>query len=207
LEYADATNQLGALLAENERLKSNPRVSELLRLRGELSRLKAAEARDENDPIASVANPWVERVGQLKQYLARHPDKCIPEFQYLTGREWLVVVGPGSRDVDFGAALDSLKWQAISRFANVVTPVLQKYAQGNDGRFPTDLAQLQPYCDPGVEAILQQRYEIKPGSVLPPSAVRDLGVKTDWVVAGKDTVGAGTADRVAIYTNGNTLFW
>lgn len=39
--FADATNRLAGLLAENSRLKSNPNQNELLRLRGETTRLRA----------------------------------------------------------------------------------------------------------------------------------------------------------------------
>jgi hypothetical protein len=206
-EQTDATRRLGVLLAENARLKASPGISELLQLRGELSRLKATEVPPENNVAGADANTWRERVGRLKQYIRQHPDAAIPEFQYLTDREWLIVVDPGAPTVDFAGAVESLKSQAISRFANVVSPILQKYAGANHGRFPRELSQLRAFCDPDVAAILQQRYEIKPGSVLPPSALRDQGVKTDWVVAGKDTVQAGSADHLAIYTNGYSFFW
>jgi hypothetical protein len=100
-----------------------------------------------------------------------------------------------------------LKGQAIGRFAGLMEGVLQKYAQANNGQFPSELSQLQPYCDPNAEAILQQRYEIKPASILPPSTVKELNIKTDWVIAGKQTVASNTGDYVAIWADGESYFW
>jgi RNA polymerase sigma factor (sigma-70 family) len=206
-ERNDTTNQLASLLTENAQLKSNSNENELLKLRGEVTRLKAAETHRQNDPMEVMADSWIKRVDKFKQYVEQHPSDGIPEFQFLTDREWLSVVEPSYGESNFKEQMELLKSQAIGRFAGLMQGVLRKYAQANNGQFPSDLSQLESYCDPNVEAILQQRYEIKPSSILPPSTVKDLNIKTDWVIAGKQPVASNTADYVAIWADGESYFW
>ncbi len=187
-------------------LKSNSNTAELLSLRVEARRLEAAQANTANNPSESAANSWLNRVNQLKQYAEQHPNESIPEFQFLTDREWLLIAAPGPTGTNLGEAMQALKSQAEGRFAGFVQTVLQKYVQAKHGQFPTDLSQLQPYCDPKVEDILQQRYEIKPASVLSASSVKALNIKTDWVIAGKEPVASNTAVRIAIYADGYSYF-
>jgi predicted nucleic acid-binding Zn-ribbon protein len=66
-ERDDATNRLANLLAENEQLKSNSNQNELLKLRGEVTQLKAAEIQKQNDPIGAAAAIWASKANQLKQ--------------------------------------------------------------------------------------------------------------------------------------------
>jgi len=204
---ADATNQLAGLLAENARLKSNSNENELLKLRAEVTQLKVVQVQGRNSSMEVMADAWVKRVEQFKQYVEQHPDEGIPEFQFLDDREWLSVVEPSYGESHFKTQMELLKSQAIGKFAGVMQGVLQKYAQANNGQFPSDLSQLQPYCDPNVETILQQRYEIKPASILPRSTVKDLDIKTDWVIAGKQTIASNTGDYIAIWANGESYFW
>lgn len=206
-ERGEATNRLASLLAENQQRESNSPAAELLNLRVEAARLKAAETQTESNPTESAANAWVNRVNQLKQYVEQHPDESIPEFQFLTDREWLLIAAPNRPGTDWGGVMQDLKTQAEPRFAEVVENALQKFSQAHNGQFPGDLSQLQPYCDASVDKILQQRYEIKPASILPASSVKSQSIKTDWVIAGKDPVASNTADHIAIYTNSYTYFW
>jgi RNA polymerase sigma factor (sigma-70 family) len=206
-EQDKANNQLAALAAENEQMEPARSLAELQNLRDEVARLKAAEALNANQPNDSVMKSWLNNVAQLKQYAEQHPDETIPEFQFLTDREWLIVMKPGDQATDFGEAMLSLKSQAVGRFANLILTVLQKYAEANNGQFPNDLSQLQPYCATKVEEILQQRYEIKPVSILNASTIRDRDIKADWVIAGKEPVASNTADHIAVFTNGVTYFW
>ena len=211
-ERDDATNRLAGLIAENARLKSNPDHPELLKLRGEVTLLKAAEAQKENDPTDAAAKSWLNRVKQLKQYVEQHPNEKIPEFQFMTDREWLAVADAGLDTEDFETtndywhAMQSLRFQAQSKFGNLVQEALNKYSQANNGQFPEKLLQLQPYCDSSVEDILQQLYEIRPASILPASEVKDMNEKPDWVVTRKKRVEPYSTSRLAIFVNGNA-YW
>jgi hypothetical protein len=206
-ECDDAMNRLAALMVENEQLMANRNKAEILTLRKEVAQLKADEVQKDSDRVESEANSWLERVEQLKQYVEHHPEEKIPEFQFLTNREWLLEAAPGDAGAGFAGAIQDLKSQAEDRFAQVVQTVLQKYSQANNGQFPTDLTQLQPYCDPSVEDILQQRYEIRPASILPATQVKDLNIKTDWVIAGKEPIASNSADHLAIFNEGYAFFW
>jgi hypothetical protein len=206
-EYDDAMNGLAVLKIENEQLRSNPNKTEILTLRNEVAQLKTDAFQKEANQEESDANSWLNRVEQLKQYVEQHSNERVPEFQFLTDREWLLLAAPGEAGAGFAGAIQDLKSQAEYRFAQVVESVLQKYSQANNGQFPTDLSQLQPYCDRSVEDILQQRYEIKSASILPASQARDLNIKTEWVIAGKEPIASNSADHLAIFNEGYTFFW
>ena len=77
-----ASNQLAALRAENALLKSNKNSAELLRLRGQLTHLReTAQASNSSDPRADLTKAWLDREDKLKESVAQHPEKSIPEFQ------------------------------------------------------------------------------------------------------------------------------
>jgi hypothetical protein len=180
-----------------------------LKLRGELAGLHAAAAQRENDSTRSTAKSWLNREEQLRQYLEQHPDAKIPEFQFLTEKGWLSAVDPSSEMKDFKTtdeyfreAIESLKIRAEDRVGGLIQNSLQKYSDANNGQFPTDLSQLQPYCDPNVEVILEQFYEIKPASILPATQVKDFSIKTDWVVTRKKRVNVNSTSRTAFFASG-----
>jgi len=50
------------------------------------------------NPAEHVAKSWLSRVDQLKQYVADHPAEKIPEFKFLTDREWLMVADAGLKN-------------------------------------------------------------------------------------------------------------
>lgn len=207
-ERDEATNRVAVLLAELAKFKAE--AAELERLRAEEARLKAAPAPVPGGVQASDVDNWIKQVGELKRYVSEHPEENIPEMQFLTDREWLLLAATPRLpwEESDAQALQELKGQAEGRFAEPVEQALRAYAAANDGKFPTALSQLQPYCDADVEEILQERYEIKPASILPADSVKTImGKKPDWVIAAKNKVNAGSADRLAIYAEGYAYFW
>jgi hypothetical protein len=207
-ERDEAAREDGALSAENGRLTAQSRPDELQRLRAELAQWKTTATRRGSNNTEAFLTAWLNQVSQLKQYVQEHPEKCIPEFQFLADRDWLITAADVSaRNLDFSFAVECLKPLAVDRFATLVERVLQKYSQANGGQFPTDLSQLQPYCAQGVENILQRRYEIGPASVLPKAQIQPLHTKTESVIAGKESVSAICGNHIAIYTNGHAYFW
>ena len=201
----DTTNRLAALQAGNGTAESETNMLELLRLRGEASRLEANESAQANDPDAATMNAWLARVNQLKQYAAQHPDDAIPEFQYLNAPEWLVVTD-SSNSTGLASTMGDLRMQAEGNFAIAVSQALTQYTKANNGQFPDDLSQLQPYADAGMEEILQQRYQIQPASIVGQSVVRFSGLKGDHVITSRFTLQNGSTSHVAIYPNGYTYF-
>ena len=160
----NATNQLGSLEAENEQLKSNRNITELLKLRGQVTVLQSAA----NDPTDAAAKKLMAKVNKLKQRLEDTPDAKIPELQFLTEQDWLKAAdGNLNTDVDYRRALASLRDAGENKFGNIVETALQKFYQANGKQFPTDLAQLKPYFDSPVDDAILQRWEITSANTVP----------------------------------------
>jgi type II secretory pathway pseudopilin PulG len=211
-EHDEAARQLASVPSDNDRL--NRTTAELLKLRGEVTRLRndvrvSTQGKIADTATDAAAKPWLVRAKQLKQYVDQNPGEKIPEFQFLTEREWLAVADAGldtatfEKEDDYRRAMESLRSQAEGRFGNLVQLALQKYSQANNGQFPGELSQLQPYCEASVQDMLSQLYEIKPANILPESVVKDLSVRVDWVVTRKKRVNSNSTSRLALFANGN----
>lgn len=163
-ERDDASNQLGGLIAENAQLKSNANKHELLKLRGEVTRLRTANAQiDSNDPTDVAAKAVAAKVKQMKQWLEQNPNKKIPELQYLTAQEWMRGANYTTdlkTDDDFDRALSQLRRDAKRTFANSIGAALADYIAGNNGQLPTDISQLESYFNPPIDGTILQRYQL-----------------------------------------------
>jgi len=176
-ERDEASNKLAAA-----QLRSNPSrgdLSEIARLRAEVAKLrddnrrlaqpKFAAASTDNDPAAAEMNSLLGRVKKLKERLEQMPDRKIPEFQFLTEKDWLDAAGNPKQlesEADFQQALGALRSAAKGEFANIVQGALSSYVQANNGQLPSDLSQLKPYFPSPVDDSVLQGYEIsRPGTV------------------------------------------
>jgi RNA polymerase sigma factor (sigma-70 family) len=204
----DRTDRLSRLQEENERLSnlfaqankspalSNEEFSELLRLRGEVGRLRLdvreLEQAKTNAPpsrtemLASMRNYYSERVSQLKQLLETNPSEKIPEFQFLTDRDWLWLAGRKMPDTEDGYRrfLSFTRLFAEQHFVNdLLNPALQQYAHDNAGRFPGDVSQLKRYFKSPVEDAVLRRWEVVPRSKL--TSELQARVNEDWFITQK----------------------
>ncbi|HEU6446892.1 MAG TPA: sigma-70 family RNA polymerase sigma factor [Verrucomicrobiae bacterium] len=211
-ERDEATNQLAGVLAENAQLKSGSNQNELLRLRGEVTQLKTANAQnDSNDPADVAAKGLAIKVKQMKQWLEQNPNQKIPELQFLTERDWLNAANSKAElvsDDDYHWDLHNLFDAAEDRFGVMAEKALKKYIQANSGQFPADLSQLQPYFDSPVDSAILQRYEIVPASNIP--GTKELS--DTWLIAQKNRIFENykSEDREVIGPNGygsNWSFW
>ena len=173
-ERDQTARQLALLREENERLGRN--TEELLRLRAEAARLRAdtQQARPSKnagslDPIESAANLWVDRVARLKQRLEQTPQVGIPELRLLSEEDWLAAVKgqPLETDTDYRRALSTLRRAAEGKAGGLMQKAAQAFASGNNGQFPTDLAQLQPYFDSPMDAAILDRWTIESQEAVP----------------------------------------
>ena len=177
-ERDDATNRLTLLAAEVATLKRTP--AELLKLRGEVTRLRA----DANDPADTAAKALLARVNKLKQRLEETPDAKIPELQLLTEQDWLKVAGERlDTDADYRRAFAELRSAGEQKFGTMLQPVLKRYMQANDGHFPTDLAQLQSSFDSPVDDAILQRWNVVPAKTVP-----TVQMGGDWIITQKAPV-------------------
>lgn len=141
----------------------NDQFNELLKLRGEVAQLR----NEANDVTDASAKALVARVNKLKQRLAEKPDANIPEFQFLTEQDWLnAASGKLDNDADYRHALASLRSAAEKGFAPMLQTALSQYMQANNGQFPADISQLQPYFTSPVDDAMLQRWEIAPASTV-----------------------------------------
>ena len=201
-ERDDATNRIAGLLAENARFQSNSDESELLRLRGEVTRLK----NEQTDPTAVAAKALIDKVNRLKQRLAATPGANIPEMQYLTDQDWIRAANCSlDSELDYRKALASLRDIAEGSFASMLRGALGKYMQANNQQFPTDLSQLQPYFASPVDQDILDRWEITSPSTVPNVGVGSQGIITekaavDDIFDERNVVGADGSGSVDFLT-------
>jgi RNA polymerase sigma factor (sigma-70 family) len=199
-ERDDATNRLAMSQQENAQLKQN--TAELLKLRGEVARLHkatAAPSETQNDPRASLVESWLAREDKLKKSIEQYPDKAIPELQLLSEQQWLDAAMNAKFDTDkaIRQTLADLRHTAENNFASLAQPALSKYMQANNGQFPTDLSQLQPYFETPIGDAILSRWEILPQSALP-----EQKMGSDWVITEKAPVDPEFDNRWAIGSSG-----
>lgn len=147
---------------------------ELLKLRGEVARLRIAagelaHSRDgsemtTNDVFGATAAAWANRASSFKQWFEQNPDKSIPELQLLTEADWLFeasrnlqVFTNRAQGNDIHMIADNLRTKAKSRFANMMGHALSGYIASNAGSLPDDLSQLLSYFPPVGDAFPSAR--------------------------------------------------
>ena len=169
---AAENTRLSNLLAQTDQSVATERSSELLRLRAEVTRLRAdapeagrtstASANNPDDAsILATAQTLAARAAQLKQRLGQMPDKKIPELQFLSEKDWLDAVGnPMETDADVREALRKLRESAKINFGSKMQQALRQFVDANAGALPTDLSQLQSYFATPVDPALLARYQL-----------------------------------------------
>lgn len=158
-ERDDATNRLASMETENAQLKSNSNENELLKLRGEVTRLEV----EVNDPTQNAARAMARKVNLLKQRLEQNPNWKIPELQFVTEKDWAAAAWDVDLDTDDGVrdALSKLRETAINTFLNeMMKTAVKKYLAANGNVLPPDLYQLKPYFDEPVTDAMLQRYKL-----------------------------------------------
>ncbi len=183
-ERDEGKNRLAGLLEDISRWESNPNQTELLKLRGEVTRLKAAENRKVTDPAEAAAKSWADRVTQLKQKLELTPGAKIPEFKYLTEANWLDAASePLVREEDYRRAFARLRSVGENQMIISMHKALGEYMKQNGGQFPTDLSQLKSHFETLPDDEMLQRYAIVPASQIP-----NMKMGGDWLITVKNPV-------------------
>ena len=191
-ERDDATNRLASIANQSATLNKTP--SELLKLRGEVARLRA----DSNDPTELAAKALMAKVEKLKQRMQDTPDARIPELQLLTEQDWLTIANRNlDTDTDYRQALAVARQVADGKWGETLHKALYRFGKEHNGQFPTDLAQLKTCFDSPVDDALLQRWQIAAANTVPKRV--DGG---NWVITQKAAVDAEFDQRHVIGLNG-----
>ena len=181
-ERDDAASRLAGMTEEIAKIKNNN--LELLKLRGEVNRLRA-DASKANDSTQEAAKSWFNRVAQLKQRLEQMPEANIPELNLLNEEDWLGAVKERHLDTDgeYRRALSALRKAGESKVASQLKKGLTDYMKKNGKQFPSDLNQLQQYFDTPIDDAILQRWEIALAKQVP-----SLGMGGDYIITQKKAV-------------------
>jgi RNA polymerase sigma factor (sigma-70 family) len=204
-ERDDATNRLALLAGELAKTRNNN--TELLKLRGEVNRLRKDSEElgrlrtgDSSGSAELAASAWLKRANQLKERLEQSPNMKIPELKYLNEDAWLKVAHKElETDDDYRRAFGELRSAAESGFGALLQTALRKYLAANNNQFPTEVSQLRTYFESPVDDACLQRYAIIPVGMLK-SVTLDDGSK--WVITQKSPVDEEYDNRLAIGTKG-----
>jgi RNA polymerase sigma factor (sigma-70 family) len=170
-----ATNQIASLKFEANRSRTDS--AEVVKLRGEVSRLRSAaqelaqskKSGAGDDADAAVMKSWIYRSKKLKDQIAQSSTQQIPEFKLLKDQDWLdAVKNVPQLDTagDYAKATAALQSSARNEFASALQSAFGKFAQDNNGQMPSDFSQIKPYLgDAGDDSILQAYQFTSPGNV------------------------------------------
>jgi RNA polymerase sigma factor (sigma-70 family) len=187
-ERDDATSRLTSLADQSATLNKTP--TELLKLRGEVARLRA----DSNDPTGIAAKALTAKVERLKQRMQDTPNARIPELQLLTEEDWISIANRKlDTDDDYRQALAGLRQVADGKWGATLQLALSRFGKANGGQFPTDLAQLKTYFDSPVDDAMLQRWQIVAANTV--SKRVDGG---NWVITQKAAVDAESDRRFVL---------
>jgi hypothetical protein len=220
-ERDKAVDSLAASRGDSERLRRN--TAELIKLRGEVVQLQRNEELRSTDPAYIKTKELLNRVDKIRQRLSETPTAMIPEIRFLKDRDyWDACQSSLDTEEDYLAALSSLRRAGERTFiSTLLQPALKRYAEANNGQFPTDLNQLRPYFASPVEDAILDRWAILPVEALRETVwAADLGktvittkapVDEDWdaryVLGLERYIGAGKSGSFNGWgvTNPNTL--
>ena len=208
-ELSAANQVLSNLLATTggSPTASNEQSSELLRLRGQVARLrkdvqelgqmKAPAPKSRTDMLASLAQRYSDRVNNLKSLFETNPSERIPELQFLTDSDWLMIINRVTQTEDgYRRAMSLARQVGEQNFVNDnLHPALQKFAQDNNGHFPGDLAQLKPYFKSAVDDPVLERWAVLPRSKLTRAVTLHMQPDENWVITQKAPVNASLDQR------------
>jgi RNA polymerase sigma factor (sigma-70 family) len=197
-----AARELNALRSENERLKKN--TAELMELRAELARIRnegrTARSTDEaKTETQTAAQQWIARVQQLKQKLAVTPEANVPELALLNEEDWLGAVKGLNLDSekDYRRAFSNLRNTAQNKFAIQAQPALSRYMKENEGRFPADIMELEPYFKDGISREVLQRF-----AVVPSSEIENVSMGGEYAISQTAPVDKEFDNRYVVGPNG-----
>ena len=144
---------------------NNDEHNELLRLRAEVTRLRAQaqeSAIHETDATRLNAQQNLTPAAQLRQRLKEMPERSIPELQLLDQKHWDDDASRQDLRTEEGVrqALANLRRAAKVSAAYDFSDAIGKYLQASGGELPADVSQLKPYFDHMMDDSFWPRYQL-----------------------------------------------
>lgn len=111
-------------------------------------------------------NQWLLRVKRLQQVFDERPDQRTPEMKLLQDEDWLRVAKNASLDSDehVRRALADIRAAALVRFGSQLLPALRRFATSSNSNASATIFALAQFLEPGTDATLLERYELKKSS-------------------------------------------
>ncbi len=170
----DREQALRQAAAARQQKDRSDETSELLRLRGEVSRLRqdnqAMAATSSNEGDSAELESLMAKVNQFKARVKELPEHQIPELELITQADWVKVV-ENNRPPHEKKALAGLRDAAKNHFVSLCAQAIAKFKQTTKRDFPADLEELKPYIHwQGEAAVLDNilaRYEVLPARAVP----------------------------------------
>lgn len=149
-------------------------------------RLATGEARvAEKIATEATLGAWLERVGKLRRQVTDSPAHRIPEMDFLTDRDWLLVTrdNPLAGEMQLRRALADLRRLAKEQpeVNRNLTNAMRDFGHAHPGQVPVSVLDLQPYFKPALSNALLARYE------LVPPGMANIQTKT-WVLIEKTLI-------------------
>jgi RNA polymerase sigma factor (sigma-70 family) len=206
-KFDRAASELALAQQDNEGLRAS--LPELLRLRGEVARLrndsqelaqlKSVSLTDTNATQTEMKS-WLARVNQLKQGFEAMPHHRTPELQLLTEQDWLDAARHTlETERDYRRAFSSLREAGVSKVMDVLRSALKQYMDANNRQFPTDLSQLKPYFKHPLDDAVLERYAVFPAGEIP-----NLRLGGEWIISPKAPLDPAYDGRSALGPDGSS---
>ena len=153
---------------------------------------------DQRSSESIGATESAAKIAELKEVLARLPGQSIPELQLATEGDWYSAVdGDLKTPEDYRRARTKLRNSASNRFAKIAQPALKAFLKNNDGQFPNDAAQLQPFLEGNPDPAMLRRYRVVPATEIP-----NVKVGGDWAITQTTLIDAERDSTVVIGPDG-----
>jgi len=131
--------------------------------------LKKLEKNSSQTEIVNEENEldrWLGKITQVRNFVKQHPQYAIPEFKYLTDRDWLSVTESGQleSEADYRKALAYLRQKAMAGASYVLSQAIQDFTKENGGTPPRNYEDIAKYLPDDFD---RSRYMSNPSGSAP----------------------------------------
>ncbi|WP_334319589.1 hypothetical protein, partial [Termitidicoccus mucosus] len=121
-----------AISEYNEKIKD---LREVLSKLEQESKLRIAADEENMQGEGRELDRWFVAIRKLKNFITYHPQYAIPEFKYLTAKDWLAVTESGSMqsEANCRAALAELRQTATLAASSIFGQAVKDFTNANNG--------------------------------------------------------------------------